>query len=254
MFAINGEGQIQVGELIVTQTGATITQAGLAIELGGATISDDGLIVYSTQAAKDTVIIQSKNIAMTSNTLSLYSDVVDASQKLNFNLLAAGKDSSNILFKVRGDGNVKISEGGLDVIQGGATIRAAGLLINDGGATIMHTDPEGKIPSLTVKNGALLENSHVNATVLTVKASSDLHNGTALLIRSDAAAGADNKDYSLISAVINADGDNSATAQTVFRVSALPRTEVVSGGFVIQAGGQTVRAGGLVVTAGKFRK
>ena len=125
-----------------------------------------------------------------------------------------------------------------------------GLAITSGGATITTTDATADF-ALAVQQGATISNTRANNTVLKVSAGLDAHNGTVLLVETNAQKTANEWGYQdLIKTVINADADNSAPGQVIFRVHSEPRTEVMLGGFRVHAGGATVKAGGLVVQAG----
>ncbi|GMH52091.1 hypothetical protein TrRE_jg12443, partial [Triparma retinervis] len=247
VFSITGQGRINLGELVITQTGATIQDGGLMIDSGGQTISQHGMFVTNHLGGQNSLQVTSSNTAMTSATIAAYSATTAPASKPNFNLIEAGESSAALMFKVRGDGKTTILGGGLSVDAGGATIASGGLGITNGGATIQSTI-ESLDHSLYVMSGASIYNNRKNHTVLKVNAGLDTHNGTALEVSSDAAAG--NKFYSLLKTVINADADNGNPAQTIFRVSALPKTEILAGGLDVWAGGVKVRAGGLRVLAG----
>ena len=243
VFSISGEGQIAIGELRVTQTGATIENGGLIVSSGGVTISNDGLRVTNALGGANSLQIDAPNNAFSKAVVAAYS--ANVASKSNFNLIEAGTSSAALVFKVRGDGKTIIGGGGLDV-SGGATVTAGGLQVTGGGATIT-TDDAAADYALDVREGAYIKNTRANATALTVHATNDAYNGTAFLVKSDAASGTGYKD--LIKAIINSDGDNAQNAQTIFRVTSKPSFRIERGGFHVRSGGATVNAGGLVVTA-----
>ena len=121
------------------------------------------------------------------------------------------------------------------------------LLTNRPTTTFLSADDATADYALDVQQGAYIKNTRANATTLTVHATNDAYNGTAFLVKSDAASGTGYKD--LIKAVINSDGDNSQNSQTIFRVTSKPSFRIERGGFHVRSGGATVNAGGLVVTA-----
>ncbi|GMI35358.1 hypothetical protein TeGR_g3805, partial [Tetraparma gracilis] len=244
VFSINGQGRITLGELMITTTGATISAGGLTITSGGQTITTGGLYVTNTLGGVNTLQVTASDAAMTKAVIAGYS----ATSGTSFNFIEAGASSASLVFKVRGDGKTTIAGGGLDV-TGGAEILTGGLKVTDGGATITTTGHHHDGHALHVLQGAHIKNSRTNGTVMTLSANEDSHNGTALLINSDRAIGT-NAYYSLLKTVINADADNAAAAQTIFRVTSLPSTEIVTGGLNVKAGGATIKAGGILVAAG----
>ncbi|GMI18817.1 hypothetical protein TrLO_g6161, partial [Triparma laevis f. longispina] len=252
VFSINGQGRIKMGELVITETGATIQQGGINVDAGGMTIKENGLWVTNTLGGVNTAQLTASNTAMTKAVMALYSNTV--ASKTSFKFIEAGESAATTVFDVRGDGKTTISGGGLDV-SGGATITTGGLGITDGGATIgFGTVHHGGIVdeyALNVVDGAEIKNSRSNATVLKLSTGVDTHNGTVLSVETNTKATGNYFGYQdLIKTVLNNDADESAPPQVIFRVHSQPKTEVMTGGFLVRAGGTTVTAGGLVVNAG----
>jgi len=64
VFSISGEGKIALGELLVTETGATIENGGLIVASGGITISDNGMRVTNSLGGANSFQVDASNAAM----------------------------------------------------------------------------------------------------------------------------------------------------------------------------------------------
>ncbi|GMH52097.1 hypothetical protein TrRE_jg12444, partial [Triparma retinervis] len=234
-------------------------------QVSTATSSDDILLLYSTSGG------------YTGNALKLKTD---RAASTDFNLIYA-ETNSLASYQLKGNGDVLMHQGGLTITAGGETITAGGLVITAGGQTVtgggLTVAGGGSTVSggLVVKaggqtmegtdglhilgGGATIKTTSRTDTGLEVFANGDKRAATSSVFRvradTNATSDPDSADnFALIEAIIGkydiANKRNLAANQTIFRVTAQPKTEIHVGGLDVKAGGQTIRAGGLVVTAG----
>lgn len=232
VFRVDGKGEMRIPGLTTTSTGITIQDAGLNVISGGIDISEGGLLLNSSSAENNTFEIRSTSSRFEAAIIAAYCD--NTVFNTDYNFLEAGYDPDNILFSIRGDGKVSINDGGLDV--------DGGLSVVTGGATIyggVNLPDDSMIIETT---------TNTSETVLTAYAKNDLHEGTVLLVQTDAQPGSSTEE--LIHVKLNVDGDGGDSDSSIFKITAQPSTEVVTGGLKVSSGGVAIDGGGLTVNAG----
>ena len=232
VFRVDGKGEMRIPGLTTTSTGITIQDAGLSVISGGIDISEGGLLLNSSSAENNTFEIRSTSNGFEAATIAAYCDNTVFNTAYNF--LEAGYDPDNILFSIRGDGKVSINDGGLDV-NGGLSVANGGAIIH-GGVNL----PDDSMVIETTTNAS--------ETVLTAYAKNDLHEGTVLLVQTDAQPGSSTEE--LIHVKLNVDGDGGDSDSSIFKITAQPLTEIVTGGLKVSSGGVIIDGGGLTVNAG----
>ena len=246
LLSIRGDGLLSIAQIDVTTYGATVSAGGLTILTDGAKIEDGGLQVSSTALDDPVLHIVGDGESFTDALLRVDSvrsedanywfarfntayDVTDGSYDVN-------------VFSIRGDGYTKIegelhvnnvtSVHSLELTGAGFTINQGGLHIIEDGATIYDGGAEIRNNNLTVlrayHNDAFRDKD--NGTVFSVESSADF-----------------TRDINLIEAIM--DADSAYTPETVFRVNGLPRTYIDQGGLDV-IGGITVSSAGINITAG----
>jgi hypothetical protein len=138
--------------------------------------------------------------------------------------------SGTTLFRVRGDGYVDISIGGMKIVGGGETIANGGLQIPVGGSTVNG----GGL--LVDEIGAVLKQSDESQATFTTwsKATGTTFAGDALVIKSTRSS---NSAFNLLHL--------KASTTTMFTVDGTGKTVIHKGGFDIKSGGGSIVAGGL---------
>ena len=193
--------------------------------------STQGSIIVNPCATPD-LSVHASCASFTGSALHVKSTKAKAT---DFDLILATASTTN-LFAVRGDGRLRVYEGGLIVTAGGQTVVAGGLIVTAGGATVTA----GGLAVLD--GGGSISSTATGTPVLTVHASEtgSAYASDVLHVKSTRASATA---FNLMKASVG-------TTTDVFAIRGDGRVNVIQGGLLVTAGGTTVTSGGVHVSDG----
>ena len=202
-----------------------------ALHLAGTSCSTQGSIIVNPCATPD-LSVHASCASFTGSALHIKSTKAKGT---DFDLILATASTTNV-FAVRGDGRLRVYEGGLIVSAGGETIVAGGLVVTAGGATVTA----GGLA--VVDGGGSISSTATGTPVLTVHASEtgSAYASDVLHVKSTRASATA---FNLMKATVG-------TTTDVFAIRGDGRVNVIAGGLKVTAGGATVLTGGVHINDG----
>ena len=179
----------------MTRGGLTVDNGGLNVQSGGLTVNDDPVNFFSSRKHTEVMTVTSTSPLFDQNVLRISAKRTTSRTDYNLFLVTAPSED-NMLFRIRGDGQVKIfgssntlNRGGLVVDGGGQTIYGSDGLFVERGLTIGAGGVNVSKHGLSVNNGGAVIYDHVsNQSTLLVRNRAELVNENVSVLSVEAIA------------------------------------------------------------------